>query len=147
MNIKTKIVYAPMCADIIHPGHIHLIEEAQKYGSLVIGLLTDEGIEEKKGSSPVMSYAERFVVIGSIKGVDKVIKKSTLDYAPNLLEIKPDYVIHGDDWSEETKQSILDVIQSWEGKIIESDYSSSATSSSVIRQRMADSDRSFSPSI
>ena len=85
-----------MSADLIHPGHLNIINRASKLGYLIIGLLTDRAIATYK-KKPTMKYNDRFKVILSIKGVKKVVKQSTLDYTKNLRKIKPKFVVHGND--------------------------------------------------
>ena len=94
-----KKVYLGMAADLIHKGHINILNHAQKYGSLTVGLLTDEAIASYK-KIPLMKYEDREILIKSIKGVEKVIPQNTLDYTENLKLLKPDYVVHGDDWKK-----------------------------------------------
>jgi phosphoenolpyruvate phosphomutase / 2-hydroxyethylphosphonate cytidylyltransferase len=89
--MKQAIVYVPMSADIIHPGHIQVLQEAMKHGQVIIGLLSDNAIKAKKGNLPVMNYNERFIVVNHLKGVHKVIEQKTPDYRPNLLKNKADF--------------------------------------------------------
>lgn len=131
-----KVVYVPMSADIIHPGHIDVIEHAKQHGNVVVGLLSDEAIKQKKGQKPVMTYAERFAVVKNIKGVSEVIEQLTPDYKPNLINLRPDFVVHGDDWPEIARRSVVDTIAEWGGVLIETDYSTSPTSSTLIKQRV-----------
>ena len=91
-------VYIGMSADLLHPGHLNIIEHARQIGDeIIVGLLTDKAIASYK-RLPYMSWEQRRIVIENIKGITKVIPQETLDYVPNLLKIKPDYVLHGDDW-------------------------------------------------
>jgi phosphoenolpyruvate phosphomutase / 2-hydroxyethylphosphonate cytidylyltransferase len=136
--MKLLTVYVPMSADIIHPGHVHLLNEAQKQGQVTVGLLSDDAICAKKGRLPVMSYDERYCVVSHIIGVKKVVKQASPDYRPNLLRIKPDYVVHGDDWSKNTMKTVSEFIAEWHGKLIVMDYSSSPIASSIIKQRVLD---------
>ena len=62
-----------MSADLIHPGHLNIINRASKLGDLIIGLLTDKAIASYK-RVPVMEYENRLKIISSLKGVSKVIK-------------------------------------------------------------------------
>ena len=96
---KSKTVYVAMSADLVHPGHLNIINRASKLGKLTIGLLTDNAIASYK-RVPVMEYKDRFQIISSIKGVSNVIKQETHDYTNNLKKIKPDFVVHGDDWKQ-----------------------------------------------
>ena len=117
-----KKVYVGMCADLIHHGHMNIIKEAQKYGSVVVGLLTDSAIASYK-RMPALNYKQRKMIIENIKGVDEVIPQKSLDYIPNLELIKPAYVVHGDDWKEgvqkQTRQKVVNKLQEWGGKVID----------------------------
>ena len=92
-----KKVYVGMSADLIHPGHLNIIKEAGKLGEVTVGRLTDKAIASYK-RLPYLSFDQRKIIVENIKGVDKVIAQETLDYVPNLKLLKPDYVVHGDDW-------------------------------------------------
>lgn len=111
-------VYVGMCADLIHHGHLNIIKEASKYGKVVIGLLTDSAIASYK-RLPALSYEERKIVIENIVGVNEVIPQDTLDYIPNLEKIKPNYVVHGDDWKEgvqkQVRQNVINKLKEWGG--------------------------------
>ena len=95
--MKKNIVYVGLAADIIHEGHINILRTAKKYGSVTVGLLTDKAIASYK-KFPILSFDQRKIILENIKYVDKVISQKTLDYRPNLLRLKPNYVIHGNDW-------------------------------------------------
>lgn len=120
---------------MIHHGHLNIIKAAQQYGDLVIGLLTDKAIASYK-RLPYLTYEQRKEIIENIKGVTKVVPQETLDYVPNLLALKPDYVIHGDDWKngvqKETRQKVIDVLATWGGELIEVEYTKDISSTSII---------------
>jgi phosphoenolpyruvate phosphomutase len=78
-----KKVYVGMSADLVHPGHLNIINEAKKYGEVIIGLLTDEAIASYK-RLPFLSYEQSKIVIENIKGVKNVIPQGTPVYIPNL---------------------------------------------------------------
>ena len=129
-----KIVYVGMSADMIHPGHLNIIKEACKLGSVTVGVLTDAAIASYK-RLPYLSYEQRAEVVANIKGVDRVIPQTTLDYIPNLREIKPDYVVHGDDWKtgvqQQTRQRIIEVMAEWGGKVIDIPYTKGISSTAM----------------
>ncbi len=131
---SNKIVYIPMCADIVHAGHLNIIKEGQKRGDVIVGLLTDEAIASKK-RLPFMDYEQRFEVVSNIKGVDKVVPQDTPDYRPNLRKLKPDFVVHGDDWRKEAKQQVVDTISKWGGKLVELKYTE-GISSTALHQKL-----------
>ncbi len=120
-----KKVYVGMSADIIHTGHLNIINEAKKYGEVIVGVLTDKAIASYK-RLPYLSLEERKTIIENIKGVSKVVLQETLDYVPNLKKIKPDFVVHGDDWrtgpQRETRERVLETLKEWGGKLIEPEY-------------------------
>ena len=94
-----------MNADLIHPGHLNIINEAKKYGNVTIGVLTDKAIASYK-RLPFLSFEQRKLIVDNLKGVDRVVPQNTLDYRPNLLSLKPDFVVHGDDWKEGIQKNV-----------------------------------------
>ena len=130
----TKI-YIGMSADLLHPGHLNIIEEARKIGGdIIIGLLTDKAIASYK-RLPYMTWEQRKIVVENVKGVTQVIPQETLDYEPNLRKIKPDYVLHGDDWKSgiqsKTRQRIIEVMSEWGGKVIDIPYTHGISSTKL----------------
>ena len=134
MNDDKKIVYVGMCADLIHHGHLNIIKNARKYGKVIVGLLTDSAIASYK-RLPALNYEQRKIVVENINGVYKVIPQETLDYIPNLEKIKPDYVVHGDDWKEgvqkQTRQCVVDKLGEWCGKVIDIPYTKNVSSTKL----------------
>lgn len=124
-----------MSADLVHPGHINIISEAAKYGSVTLGLLTDKAIASYK-RLPTMTYEQRYSVVSNLKHIDQVVPQTSLSYKNNLIQIKPDIVIHGDDWKEgvqrETRQEVIDTLKEWNGKLIEVPYTSGISSTQII---------------
>jgi len=131
---NNKVVYVGMSADLVHPGHINIISEAAKLGDVVIGLLNDKAIASYK-RLPYMTFSQRKDVIQNIKGVSKVIEQDSLDYRPNLNSIKPDIVVHGDDWREgvqsKTRQQVIDCLSQWGGELVEIAYTQGISSSQL----------------
>lgn len=127
-----------MSADMIHPGHLNIIHEACKLGSVTVGVLTDAAIASYK-RLPYLNYEQRAEIVSNIKGVDRVVPQTTLDYVPNLRELKPDYVVHGDDWKEgvqaKTRQRIIEAMAEWGGKVIDIPYTQ-GISSTAMNQRL-----------
>jgi len=132
--MANKTVYLGMSADLVHPGHINIISEASKLGEVTVGLLTDKAIASYK-RLPYMTYDQRKSVIENVKGVSKVVEQTTLDYRPNLEAIKPDIVVHGDDWKEgvqsKTREQVIDCLAQWEGKLIEIPYTQGISSTQL----------------
>ncbi len=128
------VVYCGMSADLIHHGHLNIIHEAMKLGEVTIGVLTDEAIASYK-RLPYLTYEQRAEIVSNIKGVARVVPQTTLDYVPNLEKIRPDYVVHGDDWltgvQKETRQRVIDCISRWGGKVVDIPYTPGISSTAL----------------
>lgn len=129
-----KKVYVGMSADIVHPGHLNILNTASSLGEVTVGLLTDQAIASYK-RVPYMTFEQRKQVIENIKGVSSVIAQHTLDYVPNLELLRPDYVVHGDDWREgvqrETRQRVIDALAQWGGELVEVPYTAGVSSTAL----------------
>lgn len=123
-----KTVYMCFSTDMIHSGHLRIIDRAAAYGEVIIGVLSDEAVSSYK-RFPLLSYDERANVVAHITGVAKVMPQTELSYAKNLRELKPDYVVHGDDWREGFQKPIRDevvaILAEYGGELIEFPYSDS----------------------
>lgn len=135
-----KTVYVGMCADLIHPGHINIINEAKKLGKVIVGLLTDEAIASYK-RVPLLNYQQRKMIVEGISGVHKIVPQETLDYVPNLKKIKPNYVVHGDDWKtsiqKKTREKVIKVLKEWGGELVEPKYTPDISSTQLINYLLA----------
>lgn len=123
-----------MSADLVHPGHLNVINTGKKLGRVIIGLLTDEAIASYK-RVPYLSFDQRKIIIENIAGVSEVVAQGTLDYTANLKKIKPDYVVHGDDWKtgvqQSTRQKVIETLKEWGGELVEVPYTGGISSSAI----------------
>lgn len=130
----TENVYVAMSADLIHPGHINIIQQAGGYGPIIVGLLTDKAIASYK-RVPYMTYEQRATVVNQLKGVARVVPQHTLDYTDNLRYYKPRYVVHGDDWQsgiqKKTRDLVVETLKEWGGKLIEIPYTEGISSTKL----------------
>lgn len=121
-----KSVYMCFSTDIIHGGHIRIIDQAAALGELTIGVLSDEAVSSYK-RFPLLSYNERADIVAHIAGVAKVIPQKELSYAENIRKLKPDYVVHGDDWKtgfqKPIREEVVRILQEYGGELIEFPYS------------------------
>jgi len=129
-----KKIYVGMSADLVHPGHMNILKVAAELGEVTVGLLTDKAIASYK-RVPYMTYEQRKVVIENIKGVVAVIPQNTLDYRPNLELVRPDIVVHGDDWKDgvqaKTRQQVIDTLAKWGGELVEPTYTDGISSTAL----------------
>lgn len=131
---RKPVVYVGMSADLIHPGHVNILQHAADLGDVTIGLLTDAAIASYK-RLPHMTFEQRKAVVENLKGVTRVVAQETLDYVPNLERLKPDYVVHGDDWrtgvQQHTRQRVIDALDQWGGKLVEVPYTQGISSTQL----------------
>jgi phosphoenolpyruvate mutase len=137
---KKNIVYVGLSADILHEGHINILKIANTYGDVIVGLLTDEAIVSYK-NIPYLDFSKRKIVLENIKYVKKVIPQNTLDYVSNLNIVKPNFVVHGDDWKfgvqKKTRDRVIKTLNKWSGKLIEPKYTKNI-SSTLIKNKISD---------
>lgn len=120
-----KTVYILFATDVIHEGHINVVKEAKKYGKVIGGVLCDAAMI-RFNRFPTVSFDERVRMVKDIPEVDEVIVQNETLYENTLRKIKPDYVIHGDNWCEGPEKAIRDnairVMNEIGGEVIEVPY-------------------------
>ncbi len=130
-----KKVYIGLSLDVIHHGHINLINNAKKYGYLIVGLLTDTAIATNK-KVPLLNYNQRKKILSSLSGVDKIVPQNDWCYSSNILKYKPDIMVHGDDWNKDLggkilKKNCLIALKKIGSKLIEIPHTKNIFSSSL----------------
>ena len=133
-NKNKKKVYVGLAADILHEGHINILQIASKLGDVTVGLLTDSAISSYK-KLPHLNYGQREIIVKNIKFVKEVLPQTTLNYTKNLLRLRPDYVVHGDDWrsgiQKSVRKQVIKTLKKWSGKIIEPRYTKNISSTKI----------------
>lgn len=123
---KNKVVYLAFSTDIIHGGHIRILKKSSELGKVIVGVMSDQAVASFK-RYPVLDYEHRYEIIKNIKYVDKVVEQESLSYKDNLKNIKPDYVVHGDEWKNDNlkyiREETLNVLKEIGGKLIEYPFS------------------------
>ena len=132
-----KTVYTCFCTDIIHAGHLNIIEQACKYGKVIVGALSDEALI-KYNKFPTISLEERIKLYESLEGVDKVVVQNNMMYDEVIEELHPDYVVHGDNWKEgpesAIRENVLKCLASYGGELIEVGYTYNPEVKKIDRQ-------------
>ena len=120
-----KKVYVCFSTDVIHEGHLNIIKEAKKYGKVIAGVMTDSAMV-RFDRFPTISFEERLEMIRNVEGVDEVVIQNEIMYDKVLREIKPEYVLHGDNWRDGAQSAIrervIEVLKEWGGELIEVPY-------------------------
>lgn len=135
---STKTAYVAMSSDVLHKGHLRVINAAAELGEVTIGLLTDQSIATYK-RLPILDWESRKAVLENLSSVATVVPQETLSYAENLRALKPDYVVHGDDWrsgiQSMVREEVIQVLSEYGGQLVEVPYTE-GVSGTEIDQRL-----------
>ncbi len=125
-EVNERTVYMCFSTEYIHSGHVEIIKKARRLGRLIIGILSDEAVSSYK-RYPLIPFEERKALFENMAGVERVVTQNTLSYAENLRELKPDFVVHGNDWVEgfqkPIRQEVCEVLAEYGGRLVEYPYS------------------------
>lgn len=128
-EINNRTVYMCFSAEYLNSAHVAIIKKAQKYGRLIIGVLSDHAMASYR-RFPLVPFEERMAIFSNIVGVEKVVEQKELSYAENLRALRPDYVVHGDDWKEgfqkPIRQEVQEILSEYGGRLVEFPYSNAS---------------------
>ena len=129
-----KSVYMCFSTDLLHSGHLNIIRKAAALGELTVGILSDEAIAIYK-RYPLIPLEERMEIFSSIKGVSRVIVQDSLSYAKVLRQLRPEIVVHGDNWRSgyqmKIREEAIGILAEWGGQLVEYPYTDSATDRTI----------------
>ena len=96
---KKIIGYTTGVFDMFHIGHLNILKRAKEQCDyLIVGVSTDEVVEEYKKKTPIIKFEERIAIVEAIKYVDEVVPQTTMDKMEAWKQLKFDVVFHGSDW-------------------------------------------------
>ena len=125
-EVDNRSVYMTFSTNVIHGGHIAIIKKASRLGKLTVGVLSDEAVLSYK-CPPIIPLSERKAMVGSIKGVSRVVDQNSLSYAENIRKYKPAIVVHGDNWTEgfqkPVRDEVISLLSEYGGRLVEFPYS------------------------
>lgn len=131
---KDSTVYLAVSSDILHPGILNIIHEAKRYGRVIVGIMSDEAIATYK-RVPLMDTPSRMNQYASLKDVDEVVVQNTHSYRDVLTTLRPDYVVHGDDWQtgpqSGIRSEVIELLSLWNGELIEVPYTKGVSASAL----------------
>lgn len=132
-----KKVYISLIADLLHAGHIRVLKEASKLGELIVGLWTLKACGEIN-YVPYLGYDKRKEVLETLSMVKEIISQDSASYKDNLLSLKPDFVVHGDDWKYNSQKKyrleVISLLEQWNGQLVEVPYSSDINDDKIKEQ-------------
>ncbi len=128
------IVYSYYVLDIIHSGHLLMMKNAKTLagpdGKLIVGILTDEAVMEKK-PHPIISFEERMEMASAIKYVDIVVAQDTYSPLPNVMKIKPDILMESTSHTHDAIREAEAVMEKIGGRVAVLPYFPSQSSTSI----------------
>jgi len=94
-----RLVYTSGTFDLLHIGHVRILRAAQAFGDrVIVGVSTDELVEQYKGRRPVVPFEERLEMVRALRGVDAVIAQHDQDKFAAWERMQFDVWLVGDDW-------------------------------------------------
>ena len=134
-NLPRPFVFVPMAADLFHYGHINILLKAKKYGTVIVGLMTDKGIKSYKKKKPLIKFSNRKKILMQIKCIDKIIPLNGLQYVQYSKFYKFEYFVHGSDWKKNVQSKarleLKKIMKKWNGKVLEFPYTKGVSSSKL----------------
>jgi len=134
-----KTVYFAFSEDLLHEGHKKILKYASKFGDVTVGLLTDSAIIEYK-NLPHLSYEQREELIKKISFIKRVVPQETLDYSKNINLLKPDFIVHGDDWrkgiQKTIREKVIKSLKKYKGRLIETKYVKNISLSKINEKKL-----------
>jgi len=132
---KSPKVYVGMSIDILHHGHINILEKASEFGKVIVGLLSDKAISTGK-RMPLLTFEQRKKIVANLKNVSEIVIQDEWDYSKNLIKYRPDFMIHGDDWLSGPlapfRELAIKALNTYGGKLIEIPYTKGISSTKLI---------------
>jgi phosphoenolpyruvate phosphomutase / 2-hydroxyethylphosphonate cytidylyltransferase len=132
-----KYVYVSLIADLVHGGHFSVLKEAKRHGDVTVGLLTSTAINELDDIA-YLKYKQRLSVVEYLEMVPKVVSQDSASYFNYLIDLKPDVVVHGDDWKQgpqsKYREEVVNLLNQWGAKLIEIEYSKDISDQNIKQQ-------------
>jgi len=131
------IIYTVGTFDLLHVGHIALLEYCRTLGDIVaVGVASDEVVNSYKPHKPIIPLKERMEMLRALRCVDIVIPYYKLEYVSGCKEIKPDIFIIGEDWGDKKYNTDVEsYLYNQGGKVVQVNYSP-ITSSTKIKKKV-----------
>jgi len=114
-----QVVFTNGCFDLLHPGHVALLEEARRQGDLlVVGLNSDRSVAELKGAGrPLVRQSERAELLTALEAVDRVVIYDEPTPLAIIRALLPDVLVKGADWAKEAIVG-ADLVEAAGGRVV-----------------------------
>lgn len=135
---RGTVVFTNGVFDLLHPGHIDVLTAARSEGdALIVGINSDDSVRRLKGPNrPVRSEADRAFVVAALECVDCVVVFGEDTPLETIVAVRPDIVVKGGDYSEETIVGAREV-KSWGGRVVVVPLTPGHSTTSIIEKLSA----------
>ncbi len=120
-----KKVYTCFCTDIIHEGHLNILRKAKQYGEVTVGILSDAAMI-RFNRFPTVAFETRVQMVKDLPEVTNVVVQEDVMYDAIIEKLRPDYVIHGDNWlsgpTRAIRNNVESLLKKYGGQIIDVPY-------------------------
>jgi D-beta-D-heptose 7-phosphate kinase/D-beta-D-heptose 1-phosphate adenosyltransferase len=133
-----QIVFTNGCFDLLHPGHIHTLVQARALGDvLIVGLNSDESVQRLKGKKrPILDQTERAAILAALEAVDYVTIFDDDTPRTLILQLRPNVLVKGGDWSAETVVG-KEEVEAWGGEVVLIPYKEGNSTTNIIERVLA----------
>ena len=132
-----KKVFVSMCADGLHHGHINILKKAKKYGTVMVGLMTDKGIRSYKKKDSLIKYKDRKKILNHINLIDKIVPITGLNFSAVAKKYKVNIWVHGDDWKKgpqsKHREKLINIMKKMKGRVIDVPYTKKISSTMLAK--------------
>ena len=135
-----NIVYSYFVLDIVHRGHLMMLKNSKAIagpeGRLIVGIVSDEAVLEKKGKVPVLDFSERLELANSIQYVDLVVGQKNYTPFENVKNIAPNILMESESHDEGQINKGRELMKELGGRVIVMPYFHSQ-SSTLIKSKIS----------
>ena len=131
--MKKTIVYIPGCWDLLHVGHVAILEKAKAAGDiLIVGVPTDEVVLEDKKCLPIITCVQRIRMLEALKCVDMALPYDKLEFLTALRKYDVDILVIGEQWGKAKRHmEAVAYIKEKGGKIVQFPYSKEISTTEI----------------
>lgn len=140
-----NLVYSYFVLDIVHRGHLMMLKNSKAIagpeGRLIVGIVSDQAVLDKKGKAPTLSFSERLELAASIKYIDLVVGQKNYTPYENIKNIAPNILMESNSHSEDQIDMGRQIMSELGGRVIVMPYFDDQ-SSTLIKSKIAESNSS-----
>lgn len=135
-----NLVYSYFVLDIVHRGHLMMLKNSKAIagpeGRLIVGIVSDQAVHDKKGKAPTLDFSERLELAASIKYVDLVVGQRSYTPYENIRNITPNILMESESHSKAQIEKGKEIMSDLGGRVIVMPYFDDQ-SSTIIKSKIS----------